>query len=80
MEDDLNDQMTSVSQVDSNVSAMSRGRAMTSKLKGYQKKIEAKGKAIMNVMKAPGIEQNPRAIAKAGLVWATIGHLPDTLG
>ena len=26
-------------------------------------------------MKAPGIEQNPRAIAKAGLVWATIDHL-----
>ena len=42
MEDDLNDRMTSVSEVGSNLSAMSRGRAMTSKLKGYQKKIEAK--------------------------------------
>ena len=67
--------MTSASQVDSNLSVMSKGRAMTSKLKGYQKKIEAKGKAIRNVLGAPGIEKNTRAIAKASLVWSTIDHL-----
>ena len=75
MEDDLNDHMTSASQIGSNLSAMSKGRAMTSKLKGYQQKIEAKGRAIRNVLKAPGIEKNTRAIAKASLVWSTIDHL-----
>ena len=75
MEEDLNDRMTSVSEVGSNLSTMSRGRAVISRLKSFQKKIEAKGKAIRNVMNAPGIELNQRAIAKAGLVWATIDHL-----
>ena len=74
MEDDLNEQLASASNVGSNVSTMSRGRALTFKLKGFQRKIEAKGKAIKNVMNMPGIEKNQRAIAKACMVWATIDH------
>ena len=64
----------SVSEVGSNASTVSIRKNLTRKIKHKQKIISAKGTAIRNALQVKGIENNPRAIAKAGVVWATIEH------
>ena len=71
--------MTSVSQAGSRSgsvsSTASRGRIILHKIKRIQNTISAKAKALEKALGTPGIEGNPRAVAKAGIVWATIEHM-----
>ena len=77
MEEDLSVQMLiagSASDVGSNMSTMSVRKNLTRKIRNKQKIIMAKGSAIRNALQVKGKDNNPRAIAKAGVVWATIEH------
>ena len=62
----------SASEVGSTTSRLSRGPALMHRIKGLQKKIQAKATAVERVLSHEGIEKNPRAVAKAGVHWSTI--------
>jgi hypothetical protein len=72
MEEELMDGLTSASQATSTASRMSTGPALLHKLKIQQSKIKAKATAISNVIGHSDITSNPKALAKAGIVWSQI--------
>jgi hypothetical protein len=72
MEEEFMDGLTSVSQAGSAASMISTGPALLHKLKSKQSKIKAKATAISNVLGHSDITSNPKAPAKAGIVWSQI--------
>jgi hypothetical protein len=71
MEEEMMDGLTSVSQAGSTASRMSKGPALLHKLKSKQSK-KAKATAIINVVGHSDITSNPKAVARAGIVWSQI--------
>ena len=74
-QEDMVENLTSASQAGSSWSTMSSRRALLHKIRNTQKLILAKAKAVTTALNHTGIESNPRAISKAGLVWQTIQHI-----
>ena len=66
------DDLTSVSQAGSIASRMLKGPALLHKLKSQQSKIKAKATAISNVIGHSEFTSNPKAVARAGIVWSQI--------
>jgi hypothetical protein len=66
------DELTSVSQAGSAASRMSKCPALLYKLKSQQSKIKAKAAAISNIIGHSDITSNPKAVARAGIVWSQI--------
>ncbi len=70
MEEEMIDGLTSVSQAGSTASKMSKGPALLHKLKSQQSKIKAKAPSISNLIGHSDITLNPKAVARAGIVWS----------
>ena len=79
VEEDLVEHMVSVSESGSRgasvTSTSSKGKVLLHKIRRCQNTISAKATAVSNAIAFPGIENNPRAVAKAGIVWATVEHM-----
>jgi hypothetical protein len=72
MEEELADRMKSVSQTGSGSSRMLKGPALLHKIKKQQRKIKTKATRISDVIGHTDITANPKAVARAGVVWSQI--------
>ena len=79
VEEELFEHMSSVSESGSRATSVtstsSKGKVLLHKIRRCQNTISAKATAVSNAIAVPGIENNPRAVAKAGIVWATVEHM-----
>ena len=79
VEEELAEQMGSVSESGSRTTSVtstsSKGKVLLHKIRRCQNTISAKATAVRKALAFPGIENNPRAVAKAGIVWNTVEHM-----